>query len=131
VPEFDKRKYIIMKSLQHYSEALVKLLAYEELPEIVKFDLNNEYVKLHKLQSIVDTKGVIQNVDDESHSVLEIEVNAKLVHSALTCYVKDIEKSISEIDELYGDKTIPLDDTIRDIVLAQKELEEISKIQAI
>jgi len=116
-----------MKSLHHYSEALVNLLAYEELSEIVKSDLNIEYVKLSNLQNIVDTKGIVQSIDDESRSVLEIEDNAKLIFSALTCYVNDLKKSISEIGELYGDKTIPLQFTRKDIEIAQDVSKEISK----
>ncbi|MGI8834625.1 MAG: hypothetical protein ACR2IS_18570 [Nitrososphaeraceae archaeon] len=127
--EIDYRKDIIMKSLQHYSSTLAKLFATEELPKIVKFDLNNEYVKLYKVQSIVDTNGIKQNIDDESHSVLDIEDNAKIVRSALTCYIKDLEKTISEIGELYGDKTIPSDATIKDIELARNVLGEISTLK--
>jgi hypothetical protein len=126
VSELDKRRYIIMESLQHYCKALTKLLAKEELPEIVKLDLKNEYVKLYLIQDTVQTKGIKQNID-ESRSVLEIEDNAKLVCSALTCYVKDLEKLISEIDELYGDNTIPLEFTRQDIELTQKVLVEIPR----
>lgn len=75
--------------------------------------MNNEYVKLYKVQSIVDTNSIKQNIDDESHSVLEIEDNAKIVRSALICYIKDLEKTISEIEEIYWDKTIPSDATIK------------------
>ena len=127
--EIDYRKDIIMKSLQHYSSTLANLFATEEIPKIVKFDLNNEYVKLYKVQSIVDTNGIKQNIDDESHSVLDIEDNAKIVRSALTCYIKDLEKTISEIGEIYGDKTIPSDATIKDIELAQNVLGEISTLK--
>lgn len=123
-------KIIILKSLQHYSDILASLLAKETLPEIVKFDLNNEYAKLYKVQSIVQTKGIFQKIL-EGYSVLEIKDNVKVVCSALTCYSKDLDKAISEIDEPYGDKTIPLDFTIKDKELADQVLDEISKIKTI
>jgi hypothetical protein len=63
--------------------------------------------------------------------VLEIGENVKVICSALTCYIKDLERSISEIDSLYGDKTIPLDFAIKDIRLAKETFDEISKIQTI
>jgi hypothetical protein len=63
----EDRKIIILKSLQHYSDILASLLAKEALPEIVKFDLNNEYAKLYKVQSIVQTKGIFQKIL-EGHS---------------------------------------------------------------
>ena len=66
---------------------------------------------------------------DESHSVLDIDDNAKIVRSALTCYIKDLENTISEIGELYGDKTIPSDATIKDIELARNVLGEISTLK--
>lgn len=125
MPEFENSKYIIMKSLQHYSQLVAKLLANEELPAIVKYDLNNEYVKLYKVQSLVDSKGITQSIDGEFHTVLDIEENAKIIRSALTCYIKDLEKTISDVGEIYGEKTIPLDETIKDIVLARKVLGEI------
>ena len=106
-------KIIILKSLQHYSDIPASLLAKEAMPEIVKFDLNNEYAKLYKVQRIVQTKGIFQKIL-EGHSVLEIKDNVKVVCSALTCYIKDLERSISEIDTIYGDKTIPLEFTIKD-----------------
>ena len=123
-------KIIILKSLQHYSDILASLLAKETLPEIVKFDLNNEYAKLYKVQSIVQTKGIFQKIL-EGYSVLEIKDNVKVVCSALTCYIKDLDKAISEIDQPYGDKTIPLDFTIKDKELAEEAIDEISKIQTI
>ena len=49
--EIDYRKDIIMKSLQHYSSTLAKLFATEEIPKIVKFDLNNEYVNFTKFRA--------------------------------------------------------------------------------
>ena len=61
--------------------------------------------------------------------MLDIEDNAKIVRSALTCYIKDLEKTISEIGELYGDKTIPSDATIKDIELARNVLGEISTLK--
>jgi hypothetical protein len=64
---YEDRKIIILKSLQHYSDILASLLAKEALPEIVKFDLNNEYAKLYKVQSIVQTKGIFQKIL-EGHS---------------------------------------------------------------
>jgi Glu-tRNA(Gln) amidotransferase subunit E-like FAD-binding protein len=126
----EDRKIIILKSLQHYSDIVASLLAEKGIPEIVKFDLNNEYVKLYKVQSIVQTKGISQKIN-ESHSVLEIGENAKVVCSALTSYIKDLERSISEIDSLYGDKTIPLDFAIKDKQLAKETFDEVSKIQTI
>jgi hypothetical protein len=128
VPE--DQKIVILKSLQHYSDILASLLAEDTLPEIVQFDLNNEYAKLYKVQSIVQTKGIFQKIL-EGHSVLEIKDNVKVVCSALTCYVKDLDKAISEIDQPYGDKTIPLDFTIKDKELAEEAIDEISKIQTI
>jgi hypothetical protein len=64
-------------------------------------------------------------------TLLEIKDNLKVVYSALTCYINDLDKAISEIDQPYGYKTIPLDFTIKDKELADQVLDEISKIQAI
>jgi bacterioferritin (cytochrome b1) len=128
VSEFDKRN-IILKSLQHYSKILASLLAKETLPEMVKSDLNNEYVKVYRVQSIVQTKGIIQKInEDSSLSILEIE--AKVIRSALTCYIKDLKDAISELEQSY-EKIVPLNETIKDKELANGVLEEISKIKTI
>jgi hypothetical protein len=128
VSEFDKRN-IILKSLQHYSKILASLLAKETLPEMVKSDLNNEYVKVYRVQSIVLTKGIIQKInEDSSLSILEIE--AKVIRSALTCYIKDLKDAISELEQSY-EKIVPLNETIKDKELANGVLEEISKIKTI
>jgi hypothetical protein len=128
VSEFDKRN-IILKSLQHYSKILASLLAKETLPEIVKSDLNNEYVKVYRVQSIVQTKGNIQKInEDSSLSILEIE--AKVIRSALTCYIKDLKDAISELEQSY-EKIVPLNETIKDKELANGVLEEVSKIKTI
>ena len=121
VPE--DQKIVILKSLQHYSDILASLLAEDSLPEIVKFDLNNEYAKLYKVQSIVQTQGIFQKInEDKSLSVLEIEEHANVIHSGLISYIKDLERSVSELDSLYGEKTIPLDFANKDIQLAKETL---------
>ena len=121
VPE--DQKVVILKSLQHYSDILASLLAEDSLPEIVKFDLNNEYAKLYKVQSIVQTQGIFQKInEDRSLSVLEIEEHANVIYSGLISYIKDLERSVSELDSLYGEKTIPLDFAKKDIQLAKETL---------
>jgi hypothetical protein len=121
VPE--DQKIVILKSLQHYSDILASLLAEDTLPEIVKFDLNNEYAKLYKVQSIVQTQGIFQKInEDKSLSVLEIEEYANVIYSGLISYIKDLERSVSELDSLYGEKTIPLDFANKDIQLAKETL---------
>lgn len=121
----DIRKKIIMESLQYYSEALAKLLANDELPSMVKFDLNNEYVKLYRVQSAVLAMSFKQNIDESKHVFENEEETPKVIHSALSCYKKGLEKSISEIDGLHGDKTIPLQFTRENIELAENVLKEI------
>ena len=119
----DDQKIVILKSLQHYSDILASLLAEDTLPEIVKFDLNNEYAKLYKVQSIVQTQGIFQKIyEDKSLSVLEIEEHANVIYSGLISYIKDLERSVSELDSLYGQKTIPLDFANVDIQLAKETL---------
>jgi hypothetical protein len=121
VPE--DQQIVVLKSLQHYSDILASLLAEESLPEIVKFDLNNEYAKLYKVQSIVQTQGIFQKINkDKSLSVLEIEEYANVIYSGLISYIKDLERSVSELDSLYGEKTIPLDFANKDIQLAKETL---------
>jgi hypothetical protein len=121
VPE--DQKVVILKSLQHYSDILASLLAEDSLPEIVKFDLNNEYAKLYKVQSIVQTQGIFQKInEDKSLSVLEIEEHAKVIYSGLISYIKDLERSVSELNSLYGQETLPLDFANKDIQLAKETL---------
>jgi hypothetical protein len=121
VPE--DQQIVVLKSLQHYSDILASLLAEESLPEIVKFDLNNESAKLYKVQSIVQTQGIFQKINkDKSLSVLEIEEYANVIYSGLISYIKDLERSVSELDSLYGEKTIPLDFANKDIQLAKETL---------
>ena len=54
--------------------------------------------------------------------MLEIEEYANVIYSGLISYIKDLERSVSELDSLYGEKTIPLDFANKDIQLAKETL---------
>lgn len=122
-----EHKEIIIKSLDYYLETLVKLSA-EQLAEITKVDLLNEYKRIANAREEMES----HKVPEQSYRYnLDVPAYNRVICSALKCYLNDLEKSISEIDKLCGDMTVPLILTTKVRKLAKESLDEISKHPAI
>ena len=93
----EQRIGIIKASLSHYRDKLSKLSELEDIPQIIRSELEKEYDKMNYLLANIDTylsKRTLDQIRD-----FEASDYSKDICSALQYYHYDLKKATSQISE--------------------------------
>jgi hypothetical protein len=123
VPLLPQDKEIILKSLVYYLKTLIKFSVENDLPEVAKVDLMNEYLAVGNVKNSLESPPKEPIRDSYSYALNNSEYN-RVVCSGLNCYLRDLKKSMEDISGLY-DAKIQLSLTNTDLQLVKEALTKI------
>jgi hypothetical protein len=123
----ESRTKIIIDSLNHYHNRLLKLSEEEEIPHIIRNDIITEYSNAKHMKDEIHANGLTHTVNDEGLRFLDIPKNRKTIISAVKCYVSDLELAASDVDKKLGNITLASDSIKEEVELLKNAIVDFSK----